>query len=279
MRTVTGRLKKMRTENQRPVRYFLAFKDGNPEEIELNPLLGKTLRIEHTGRIFCLHCGRLTRKSFSQGYCYPCFQSLAETDQCIMSPEKCHFANGTCRNPEWGEENCMQEHVVYLSNTSGLKVGITRGTQVPTRWIDQGAIQAMPIATVNRRQLAGFVETGLKEFVSDRTQWQRMLKNETDKIALATQWQELQQLATDTLTELQKEHGKESITLHDSNEETDISYPVNNYPSKVKAHNFDKEPILDDVLTGIKGQYLMFENLVVNIRKYTSYEMCISVPE
>ena len=254
METLCGRLKKMRAEHQLPVRYFLVFKDDEPAEIELNRLVGQTLKLEHTGRIFCCHCGRLTRKSFSQGYCYPCFKNLAETDQCIMSPEKCHFDAGTCRDPAWAESNCMQQHVVYLSNTSGLKVGITRGTQVPTRWIDQGAIQAAPIATVSRRQLAGFVESSLKQHVSDRTQWQRMLKNETEEMDLGAQWKQLQQQAIESLRDLQADHGDSAIELHDSIETTQINYPVNSYPGKIKAHNFDKNPLLEDVLIGIKGQ-------------------------
>lgn len=279
MQTLCGRLKKMRAEHEQPVSYFLVFKDEDVGEIDLNSLLGKTLKFEHTGRIFCCHCDRLTRKSFSQGYCYPCFTRLAETDQCIMSPEKCHFDKGTCRDTEWAEANCMQKHVVYLSNTSGLKVGITRGTQVPTRWIDQGAIQAMPIATVSRRQLAGFVETSLKQHVSDRTQWQRMLKNETSEMDLAAKWKQLQKEAQQALQDLQNEHGESAIELHESMDSADFSYPVKNYPEKIKAHNFDKTPILEDVFVGIKGQYLIFENLVVNIRKYTSYEMCFSVSD
>lgn len=279
----TGRLKKMRTESGDPVRYFLAFEQHETtagqqqhDEIELNPLIGKSIRIEYTGRIFCCHCGRLTRKSFSQGYCYPCFSKLAQTDQCIMSPEKCHFEQGTCREPEWAEKNCMREHTVYLSNTSGLKVGITRDTQVPTRWIDQGAIQAIPVATVSRRQLAGFVENSLRQHVSDRTQWQRMLKNETEVMALDEQWQQLREAAAEELESLQQQHGESDIVLHDDRESVTLNYPVNQYPEKVKTHNFDKDPVLENELSGIKGQYLMFGNLVVNIRKYTGYEVSFS---
>ena len=119
--------------------------------VPMNALIGKMLTLDFQGQINCVHCGRLTKKSFNQGYCYPCFQRLAQCDICIVSPEKCHYAAGTCRDPEWGESHCMIDHVVYLANSSGVKVGITRGTQVPTRWIDQGAVSALPIFRVRTR--------------------------------------------------------------------------------------------------------------------------------
>ncbi len=270
----------MRTEHHDPVRYFLAFEDQpETEAVCMNSMLNKTLRIAFTGRIFCCHCARLTRKSFSQGYCYACFSRLAETDQCIMSPEKCHFHEGTCRDAEWAAKHCMQPHTVYLSNTSGLKVGITRGTQMPTRWIDQGAIQAVPIATVSSRQMAGFVEHGLRQHVSDRTQWQRMLKNETDPMDLALQWQQISNKAQEEFQTLKAQYGDEDIVLHEANESTEINYPVEQYPQKIKAHNFDKEPVLEDELKGIKGQYLIFSNVVVNIRKYTGYEIQLTTEQ
>ncbi len=117
--------------------YFLRLDD---EEIRLNDYLGQTLMLDFAGDIHCQACGRKTNKSFNQGYCFPCFNKLAECDACIMSPEKCHFHLDTCRDPAWGERRCMQDHYVYLANSSGLKVGITRGSQVPTRWFDQGAV-------------------------------------------------------------------------------------------------------------------------------------------
>lgn len=272
----SGRLRKMRTELAAPTNYTLILDNDEQIEIPLNALIGQPLKIEFTGRIFCCNCDRLTRKSFSQGYCYTCFRKLAETDQCIMSPERCHFDAGTCRDPEWAESHCMRPHVVYLSNTSGVKVGITREDQVPTRWIDQGAVAAIPIASVSRRQLAGFLEAGLREHVSDRTQWQRMLKNEAPQIELEHEWQALQQKSAQFLADLQEEHGMENIALDTSPVGTEILYPHEQPPEKVKTHNFDKNPVLQDVLTGIKGQYLIFENVVVNVRKYTSYEVVVS---
>ena len=132
----------MKTSLEEVVDYRMVFGDV---EVPLNQYLGSTLQLSFDGVINCIHCDRKTNKSFNQGYCYPCFKRLAQCDSCIVSPEKCHYHEGTCREPEWGETHCMIDHIVYLANTSGIKVGITRGTQVPTRWMDQGATQAKPI--------------------------------------------------------------------------------------------------------------------------------------
>ena len=133
-----GTLSKMKSELHSPVQYGLPLGDAVEP---LNPHLGQRVQLRYTGRIFCVHCGRKTSKSFDQGYCFPCFRSLAQCDTCIVKPEQCHFAHGTCREPEWAQQFCFRSHTVYLANSSGLKVGITRDNQVPTRWIDQGAVQ------------------------------------------------------------------------------------------------------------------------------------------
>src|SRR5690625_4809408 len=168
-----GRLQKMAAALNEPVSYGLRLDD---QTLPLNDLMGRHIELNFTGAIFCHHCGRKTNKSFSQGYCYPCFKSLAQCDICIVSPEKCHYSAGTCREPEWGDTHCMIEHVVYLANSSGIKVGITRHSQVPTRWIDQGAVQSLPILRVQTRQQSGLVEAALRQHVSDRTNWRAMLK-------------------------------------------------------------------------------------------------------
>ena len=177
-----GALSKMSTRLEQPVQYSLRLGE---QDLDLNALLGQGVRLEYLGAIHCSHCGRKTKKSFSQGYCYPCFSKLAQCDTCIMSPERCHYAAGTCREPAWGEQFCMTEHVVYLANSSGAKVGITRATQVPTRWIDQGATQALPIMRVATRQQSGLVEDVLRSQVTDRTNWRAMLKGEAAPLDLA----------------------------------------------------------------------------------------------
>jgi len=132
-----GKLEKMKVELGPVVNYTMSVGD---QELPMNDLLGRSLSLRYTGNIFCLNCERKSKKSFGQGYCYPCFKKLARCDSCIMKPETCHFSQGTCREPEWAQQFCFTEHYVYLANSSGLKVGITRGNQVPTRWMDLSLI-------------------------------------------------------------------------------------------------------------------------------------------
>ncbi|MCH1554011.1 MAG: DUF2797 domain-containing protein, partial [Luminiphilus sp.] len=228
-------------------------------ELPLNELLDQRLKLSFEGVINCVHCDRKTKKSFSQGYCFPCFRRLAACDTCIVSPEKCHFDAGTCREPDWAESNCFVDHVVYLANTSGVKVGITRATQIPTRWIDQGATQAKPIARVSHRHLSGLLETTLAKHVADKTAWQTMLKGDGTPVSLEERRQELMSLCAEEIGALQTRFGLQSLTLLEDADETNISYPVLAYPEKVSAHNFDKNPVVEGRLLGIKGQYLMFD--------------------
>lgn len=266
---VTGRLRKMPVEPDSPVSYSLLLGETR---IPLNALVGYPLRLDFGGVIRCINCDRKTSKSFSQGFCYPCFKKLAACDTCIMSPEKCHYYEGTCREPEWGETHCMTEHVVYLANSSGLKVGITRGTQVPTRWIDQGAVDAIPMVRVATRQLAGFVEVACKKHVADRTNWRTMLKGEVPVMDLRQERDRILELIADDLSELQSRHGEAAIRPVGEDGLT-LSYPVDVWPDKVKTHNLDKASLAEGVLQGIKGQYLILDTGVINIRKYTGYEV------
>jgi hypothetical protein len=266
----SGTLRKMHAELNDPVSYQLLLGE---QRIDLNAYLGKRIALEFVGSINCCFCGRLTKKSFNQGYCYPCFKRLAQCDSCIMSPEKCHYFAGTCREPEWADSHCMQDHIVYLANSSGVKVGITRGTQVPTRWIDQGAVQAMPVIRVKTRQQSGLVEVILKQHISDRTQWQRMLKGQIEILDLAAIWQDLLPLISTELEQLQHTHGLQAIQVLKRPEVVEVRYPVTQYPDKVKAHNFDKQARVEGTLMGIKGQYLMLDTGVINIRKFTAYQI------
>ncbi len=266
---VSGRRRKMPAEAGEPVTYSIAVGDSR---IPLNEYLGKQVRIDFEGVIRCINCDRTTKKSFNQGYCFPCFRKLAACDTCIMSPEKCHYHLGTCREPEWGETHCMVEHVVYLANSSGLKVGITRGTQVPTRWIDQGAVDAIPMVRVATRYLAGLVEVACKAHVADRTNWRAMLKGDVPELNLAEERQRILGLIADDLSALKESHGPDSIREVDE-DGLGLSYPVAVWPEKVKTHNLDKAPEVEGVLEGIKGQYLILDTGVINIRKFTGYEV------
>ena len=272
---VTGRLRKMPAEAGNPVAYSIAVGDTR---IPLNDLIGRPLRLDFDGVIRCIHCDRKTNKSFNQGFCYPCFRKLAACDSCIMSPEKCHYHLGTCREPEWGETHCMVEHVVYLANSSGLKVGITRGSQVPTRWIDQGAVDAIPMVRVATRYIAGLVEVACKAHVADQTNWRAMLKGDVPELDLAQERQRMLGLIADDLEALRQTHGQDSIREVDE-QGLGLSYPVQVWPAKIKTHNLDKSPEVEGVLEGIKGQYLILDTGVINIRKFTGYEVRFRVME
>jgi hypothetical protein len=243
----------------------------------MNPLLGRQLSLDYLGKINCIHCGRDTRKSFSQGYCYPCFTRLAQCDSCIVSPEKCHYDAGTCREPEWGDANCMIDHIVYLANTSSLKIGITRISQVPTRWMDQGAIQALPIFRVQTRYQSGLVETVYKEHVNDRTAWQAMLKGQGDVIDLAPERDRLFEITAEGVGQLQQRFGLQAIARLDGECPQEFNYPVTEYPTKVSSFNLDKQPKVEGRLMGIKGQYLIFDTGVINMRKYGGYHLSLAV--
>ncbi|MDO7084340.1 DUF2797 domain-containing protein [Pseudocolwellia sp. AS88] len=242
------------------------------QSIGLNELIGKEITLEHIGVINCSHCGKKTKKSYSQGHCYPCMQKLAQCDMCIMKPETCHHHLGTCREPEWGTKNCFVPHYVYLANSSGLKVGITRHTQIPTRWIDQGAIQALPIFKVASRIQSGLVEIALSEFVADKTNWRAMLKGSPEKIDLIARAKELKPKISQKLADIALQYGNDAVESLDS-EVVELNYPVQQYLEKISSFNFDKTPIVSGVLLGIKGQYLIFDKGVINMRKFTSYHI------
>jgi len=193
-----------------------------------------------------------------------------------MSPELCHFEAGTCRDASWGEEFCMQEHIVYLANSTGVKVGITRHTQVPTRWIDQGAIAALPMFSVATRYLSGLVEVIMKEWVADKTNWRKMLKHDVSTIDLVEERVRLMTLAKAPLAELQQKFPGQITALTD--EETwEFEYPSIQWPEKIKTFNLDKLPIVEGTLLAVKGQYLILDTGCFNVRKHTSYDVSFCV--
>lgn len=270
-----GNLKKMFTEvMDKQVSYYL---DLGGERVAVNDLLSKKITLNINGTIHCTHCKKVTKKSFSQGFCYNCFRKLAACDVCIMSPEKCHFHLGTCREPEWAEQYCMQSHYVYLANSSALKVGITRGDQLPTRWIDQGATQARALFRVQNRRMSGLVETLFKTLVADKTNWRTMLKGNIMPMDLEYEQERLIGQLYEGLDSLQREFGLQSITdLSDENETHEFIYPVLEYPTKIASLNAEKTPLIEGTLMGIKGQYWLLDTGVINIRKYTGYQATLT---
>jgi hypothetical protein len=194
-----------------------------------------------------------------------------------MKPETCHYHQGTCREPTWGEEQCFQDHVVYLANSSALKVGITRGTQIPTRWMDQGASQALPLFRVSNRLISGKLEVMIKSTVSDRTDWRKMLKQNPPDIDLQQKGREIIEQEIQPLELITAEYGEDAITIIGNTETVNIEYPILEYPQKVTSLNFDKTPDITGQLMGIKGQYLILDSGVLNIRKFAGYSVELSV--
>jgi len=242
----------------------------------LTSSIGQEIELEWTGRIFCLSCGTKTPKSYSQGHCYKCLISKASCDMCMMKPETCHFHLGTCREPDWALDVCFQPHIVYLANSSAPKVGITRITQMPTRWLDQGATQALPIMQVNSRKLSGLVEVLFAQDIADKTDWRALLKGAADPIDLIAIRDQLIEKHRVELDQLQQESPHELVMLSDERIR-EFSYPVSHYPAKVTAHNFDKKPVIHGKLNGIKGQYLLLDTGVLNLRKFGGYELKVRV--
>jgi hypothetical protein len=266
----SGLLRKMDTVHDDTVRYSLPVGEAR---IPLNERLGQRISLRFTGRIFCLECGDRTRTSFSQGHCWKCFQTLASLDNCIVRPHTCHHHLGTCREPAWGESHCFIPHTVYLANSSGLKVGITRSHAVRARWMDQGAVEALPIASTRNRLDCGKIEYALSMHVADKTHWRRMLSGVEEPVDLRA--------ARDRLFSLWEADFPgapppgEWVT---GAEPVRFQYPVLKYPEKAVSLNAAKHPDIAGTLLGIKGQYLIMDVGVINIRTHAGYEAEISFP-
>jgi hypothetical protein len=256
-----GNLLKMRTRLGDPIEYRLPLQDG---EVNMTDLLGQQIAFHFSGRIFCVACGMRTAKAFGQGFCYSCFTTSPENSDCILRPELCEGHLGKGRDPEWEQQHHVQPHVVYLAQSSGVKVGITRLSQVPTRWIDQGAVRAIVLAQVPYRRLAGEIEVALKAHYSDRTNWQQMLKNQVAHQDLVAVKQEAAALLPEEL--------KTYVSpLH---EVTELQYPSLDTPIKVVSLKLDRQPLISGILTGIKAQYIILDNTnVINVRAHSGYEV------
>ena len=274
----TGTLKKMRTEAAVPVTYYLTDgwfdSEARSGDHLVNDHLGGQLAIHFTGQIHCTACGRKTKKTFGQGFCFPCSQNRAEADICIVKPELCHHgdADNPCRDEEFAQSQCFQPHYLYCSLTSGVKVGITRGPNIPSRWIDQGAVAAIPVAMLPDRRTVGLVEKRLSdEGFADKTHWTRMLKGNPEPGEF-----DLAAVAEKVVGRLE-EWNVEGILPKFERLEHNFEYPVQTWPTKVKSFNLDKEPVAGGLFQGIKAQYLIFDGGVINLRKYSGYKVEIKV--
>ena len=154
-----GRICKLATRLDAKVYYDWVFETQDP--ISFSGFVGKEISIQFCQAIYCCVCGQKIKKSFFQGFCYPCFQSSAEASECIIRPELCRAHLGCGRDVEWEKRNHDQPHFVYLAVSSGLKVGVTRKTYLVNRWMDQGASFGIRFAEVPNRYTAGLIEVAL----------------------------------------------------------------------------------------------------------------------
>ena len=256
----TGNIRKMEAFPENVVNYHLPL---GKVKINMNELIGTAISMEYLDQIHCIKCGRETRKSFAQGYCYPCFTTAPETEECVLRPELCRAHEGVARDMDYAGKHCLSDQVVYLSLTSGIKVGVTRSSQVPTRWIDQGAIRALEFARTPNRYSAGLLEVFIKDLIADKTNWRKMLSGSDP--GDANLMKEKERLSSLLPPELASFITKDMVQV-------ELTYPVLRYPEKIKSLNFDKDPVVSGVLEGIKGQYLMLDqNRVINMRKFGGY--------
>lgn len=259
-----GVLNKMNTSVSPSVQYELQLGDNS---LKMNELIGKEIQLNFLGQIYCLNCQKKTKKSYAQGFCFPCSIKLAQCDMCILKPETCHYHLGTCREPSWGEAQCFKAHMIYLANSSGLKVGITRQTQIPTRWMDQGATSALPILEVKDRLTSGLIEVIFKKHISDKTDWRKMLKGDPVSIDLLEWKKKLLELVSEDLKGLEYKILEDKVWT--------FEYPVELYPEKVSSLSFEKSSNIKGKLLGIKGQYLILDKGVLNIRSHSGYDVSI----
>ena len=257
---INGQLSKMTHREDTPIQYFLNL---GGESYPLTSKVGQTLTMRYTGKITCIECGRSIKKTYSEGYCFPCTRDLPENDICSVRPEKCQHDKGNDADRKFYEKFCNIDHYVYLSQTSGVKVGITRHYNIPSRWIDQGAMKALIIAKVPRRILSGQIEIVLAKKISDKTNWRKMLLGQIEDVDFSFMRSEMIESIPKDLKQ---------YALYEE-EVQSFTYPVESVPEKISSHNLDKESTFSEKLTGIKGQYLIFENRVINLRKYSGYHI------
>ena len=254
------KLKKMQAQLNDVVQYHLV---DEHTSINVNELIGKKISLQFNGKVQCMNCQRFPKKLFAQGFCYDCFVNAPQASDWIIHPERSQAHLGIeDRDLEYEKMVQLKPHFVYLAVASALKVGVTRGTQIPTRWIDQGASFAIKVAETPHRQLAGEIEVALKSYFTDKTNWRKMLKNEVADFDLEEEKWKIEDLLPNDLSQYMTE----------DDEVVEINYPVIEFPEKVKSVGFDKQPLIEGTLNGIKGQYfLLDDNRVLNIRKHEGY--------
>ena len=263
----SGSLRKMKSDYDKvsgKVTYYLNL--DNEPVCTMNDLIGSEVSISFAGKINCTNCGRGIRKAYGDGLCYPCLTTIPQGDMCILKPQQCHFHKGTCRDEEWGKKNCFIPHTLYLARSSTIKIGITRHTQQFIRWVDQGATEAVKIGTFPSRREVGIAEVSISEKFTDKTNWRKMLTN----VVSDKSFEDYFTTARESLSEEQRQHLIEEFEIFK------FEYPVQQWPEKVTSLKLDKVRLYSGVLTGIKGQYLMFGNEVINLRAHSGYGISLS---
>ena len=255
----------MESQLNNPILYKMNIGEN---QIELNKLINTKIKIRFDNKIKCIECNKTIKKTFMQGYCYPCFISSPKTSDCIFKPHLCRAHIGDSKDMSWSQKNCLVEQYVYLSITSNLKVGVTRYSQIPTRWVDQGAHFAIKFAKTPNRYLAGLIELEISKYISDRTQWRKMILGQYDELDLIKEKNDLQEYLPSKLKK-----------YYLNNEDIiELKYPIIKNLEKIKSFNIEKFKSIKKSLIGIKGQYLMFnDNHVLNVRKYSGYNFTIKI--
>ena len=261
----TGQISKMISNIENPVEYSLPIGEN---KLILNKYIGELIQINFNNKIRCINCNNKINKTYMQGYCYPCFISSPQTEECVFKPHLCQAHLGKARDIEWAKNNCLVPTYVYLSLTSNLKVGVTRHNNIPSRWIDQGAHYAIKFAKTPNRYLAGLIELEISKYISDRTQWRKMILGQYDEVDLIKKKNDLQEYLPSKLKK-----------YYLNNEDIiELKYPIIKNLEKIKSFNNKKFKSIKESLIGIKGQYLMFnDNHVLNVRKYSGYNFTIKI--
>jgi len=275
--SVSGQLRGLRhtvsedSANGQVIHYQVNYEIANrDEQMNLNPAIGKRIRIEFAGERSCIQCGRKVRKLYQNGYCFPCVTTLAECDLCIVKPHQCHYHLGTCRDPQFGDTQCMIPHYVYLADSSGVKVGLTRKGRQLTRWVDQGATSAMLFAEVPTRKMAGELEMEIAKHLPDKTDWRKMLRDTGDNDV------DLRTIREEIIQWLNPDY--HPYVLKENTGVVRFRYPRDElWTPMVKSITLDKQPILEALITGVKGQYLILDTGVFNVRRHAGYHVNVEL--
>jgi hypothetical protein len=228
--------------------------------LPLNSLVGQKITVEFENVIHCTSTGKVVKKTFGDGLSYNAWVNAPHAVESVLRPELSRIHEGIAlRDFAWEEAHHNQPHFVYVSHTSAFKVGVTRSTNRPYRWHDQGAVGAIVLAQVPYRQLAGEMEVLLKSIMTDKTNYRKMLQRVT---ASPSDFEAL---------------GEAYESFFDEESAAQMfDYPVHFYPEKIKSIRLDKTSRITGQLTGIKGQYWIFrDGSVFNLRNHSGYRVSI----